>query len=65
MKKQKRLYFRKWVAYLLGMVDFGCVLVLASEVENLKDFFISKLVALLIFIVISHLLVKYTKQENI
>ena len=61
--KVKKLVFRKWVACLLGLIDFGCVLVLASEVENLKEFFISKLVALIIFIVISHLLIKYQRQE--
>lgn len=61
--KTKKLVFRKWVACLLGLIDFGCVLVFASESENLKTFFVSKLIALLIFIVISHLLIKYQRQE--
>lgn len=51
--------FRKWVKYLLIIINIIAFVILASEVKDLKVFVISKLIAITIFGINSKLLINY------
>lgn len=57
----KKLVFKKWVDYLMVVIQFILFLILAGEVDNMKVFVISKLIAMIIFIFNHMLMVKYSR----
>ena len=59
----KRLVLRKWFAYVLVIINMFAFCVMASEVEDLKLFVVSHLVALLVFASNSMLIIKYCRKE--
>lgn len=56
----KRLKLRKWAEYSLIIINILAFIVMASECESTKVFIISHLIAAIIFVLNSHLLIKYT-----
>lgn len=57
----KRLYFRKWVDVVLGLVEVMLLLLLGSEVDNTFIFVISKLIFMVLFILNGYLILKYSR----
>ena len=56
----KRRKLRKWVEYSLIIINILAFIVMASDCESTKVFIISHLIALIIFVLNNHLLIKYT-----
>lgn len=59
----KRLVLKKWVVIILAVVNMLALLVMGSEVEDLKLFVITHLVACLIFTGNMMLIIKYGRKE--
>lgn len=59
--EMKRLYFRKWVDVVLGLIEVMLLLLLGSEVDNTFIFVISKLIFMALFILNGYLLLKYSR----
>ena len=57
----KRLYFRKWVDVVLGLIEVMLLLLLGSEVDNTFIFVISKIIFMALFILNGYLLLKYSR----
>lgn len=58
----RKLVFKKWVTYLLVVINLLAVLIMASDCENISTFIIVHLVALIIFVINSMLLIKHSKE---
>lgn len=58
----RKLVFKKWVTYLLVVINLLAVLIMASDFENISTFIIVHLVALIIFVINSMLLLKHSKE---
>lgn len=56
----KRRKLRKWAEYSLIIINILAFIVMASDCESTKVFIISHLITLIIFVLNSHLLIKYT-----
>lgn len=59
----KRIYLKSWVVYFLMGINFISLLFMAGECEDLKTFVISHLIAMIIFVLNSYVLVKYTNKK--
>ena len=57
----KKRYLKKWVEYSIIFIQCILILLLSSEIENLKVFIISKIIILLIFYMNHLILEKYTR----
>lgn len=57
----KRLYFRKWVDVVLGIIETMLLVMLGSEVDNTFIFIISKLIFMTLFILNGYLILKYSR----
>ena len=57
----KKRYLKKWVAYILLIIQFMLILIIGGESDNLSIFTISKLIALTLLFLNHLILVKYTK----
>lgn len=58
---KKKVILKKWVEYILLIIQFILILILGAESDNFTIFLISKLIALAIFFVNHLILVKYTR----
>lgn len=58
----RKLVFKKWVTYLLVVINLLAVLIMASDCKNISTFIIVHLVALIIFVINSMLLIKHSKE---
>jgi hypothetical protein len=61
----KRLVLKKWVMVILAIINILAFIVMASEVDDLKLFVVSHLVACVIFTGNSMLIIKYGRKEII
>ncbi len=61
----KRVYFKKWVDVVLGIMQTILLILLGSEVDNTFIFVISKLIFLTLFILNSYLLIKYSRITEV
>lgn len=59
--EMKRLYFRRWVDVVLVIIETMLLLLLGSEIDNTFIFVISKLIFMVLFILNSYLLLKYSR----
>jgi len=59
----KRLVFKKWVLYVLAIINVFAFIVMASEVNDLGLFVVSHLVACIIFTINLMLIIKYGRKE--
>lgn len=59
----KRIVFKNWVVCLLGIINFVALMIMSSECESLFMFFMSHLIALLVFVFNSMLILKFGKKE--
>lgn len=57
----KKLVFKRWVDGLIILIQFLMIVIMASEVEDTKIFIVSKLIAMLIFILLYLLMIKYSR----
>lgn len=57
----KKRYLKKWVEYILLIIQFMLILIIGGESDNLSVFIISKLIALILLFLNHLILVKYTK----
>ena len=57
----KKVYFRKWVDVVLGIIQTILLILLGSEVDNTFIFVISKLIFMVLFILNGYLLLKYSR----
>ena len=57
----KKRYLKKWVEYILLIIQFMLILIIGGESDNLSIFTISKLIALTLLFLNHLILVKYTK----
>lgn len=60
--EMKKLVLRKWVAYLLIAINVLAFIVIASDVDDLKLFVVSHLVAGIVFACNSMLIIKYARR---
>ena len=57
---KKKLKLKKWVEYTLLVINFLMLMIMGSDYGNLAFFTISHLIALLVFMLNSYVLSKYT-----
>lgn len=57
----KRIVLKKWVEVVLIFIQVILFMILGSESDDLKVFVISKLIALIIFVMNSMILFKYSR----
>lgn len=60
----KRKKLKKWVVWLLRILFIGSVLVGISEVEDMKVFIISHLIAVIVMALTGYVLVKEAYNET-
>lgn len=60
----KRKKLKKWVVWLLRILFIGSVLVGISEVEDMKVFIISHLIAAVVMALTGYVLVKEANNET-
>ena len=61
----KKVYFRKWVDVVLGIIQTILLILLGSEVDNTFIFVISKLIFMILFILNGYLLLKYSRITEV
>lgn len=59
----KRKVLKNWVVMVLGFVNILAVLVMASDCDNIHNFFITHIIALAIFIINATIITKYGSKE--
>lgn len=59
----KRMYFKKWVTYLLIVVDFLLLLIMGSDCNNLLLFFIKNVITTALFLADTYLIIKYGSRK--
>lgn len=59
---KKRRYLKEWVVNTLVCINFFLIMLMGSEVEDMKLFVFSKLIMLMVFILITLVLAKYSKM---
>ena len=59
-KKIKRRKLKKWCEVLLGTISIITFILFGSDTPNLRDYAISHLIALTIFIIANFILYKYS-----
>ena len=64
-KKNKKLVLKKWITFVLALINVICFVIMASDVDSLKVFVITHCIACLIFAFNSMLLIKYGREVNI
>lgn len=57
----KRIVLKKWVEVVIIFIQVLLIMIMASESDDLKVFVISKLIALVIFVINSLILFKYSR----
>lgn len=57
----KRIVLKKWVEVVIIFIQVLLIMIMASESDDLKVFVISKLIALIIFVINSLILFKYSR----
>ena len=57
-----RLVFKKWVVWLLIIINTFAICIMGSECEDLTLFIIGHLIAGIVFVINSQLLLKYGKE---
>ncbi len=60
----KRKKLKKWVVWLLRILFIGSILVGISEVEDMKVFIISHLIAVIVMALTGYVLVKEAYNET-
>lgn len=58
----KKRYLKKWVEVVLAIILLAALVVMGAEVE--KYFIISKLIAMVVFIISGYILLKYARPEE-
>lgn len=61
----KKVYFKKWVDVVLGIIQTILLILLGSEVDNTFIFVISKLIFIILFMLNSYLLIKYSRITEV
>ena len=64
-KNIKKLVLKKWITFVLALINIVCFVIMASDVDSLKVFVITHCIACLIFAFNSMLLIKYGREVNI
>lgn len=57
----KRIVLKRWVEVVIIFMQVILIMILGSESDDLKVFVISKLIALIIFVINSLILFKYSR----
>ena len=57
----KKTYLKKWVEVVIVFIQVILFMILGSECDDLKIFIVSKLIALIIFVINSVILFKYLR----
>lgn len=57
----KRIVLKKWVEVVIIFIQVILFMILGSESDDLKVFIVSKLIALILFVINSAILFKYSR----
>lgn len=57
----KKIYLKRWVEVVIVSIQFILFMILGSECDDLKIFIVSKIIALIIFVINSAILFKYSR----
>ena len=60
--KMKKRYLKKWVEVVLAMILLASLVVMGAEIK--KYFIISKIIAMVIFLMSGYILLKYARPEE-
>ena len=61
MNDKRKVYLKKWVEVAIIFIQAILFMTLAGECDDLKIFIVSKIIALIIFVINSKILFKYSK----
>ena len=61
MKDKRKLYLKKWVEVAIIFIQAILFMTLAGECDDLKIFIVSKIIALVIFLINCYILSKYSR----
>ena len=61
MKDKRKLYLKKWVEVAIIFIQAILFMTLAGECDDLKIFIVSKIIALVIFLINCYVLSKYSR----
>lgn len=59
--KMKKIYLKKWVEVVIVFIQVILFMILAGDCDDLKIFIVSKIIALIIFVINSKMLFKYSR----
>ncbi len=59
--KMKKIYLKKWVEVAIIFIQVILFMILAGDCDDLKIFIVSKIIALIIFVINSKILFKYSR----
>lgn len=57
----RKKYFKKWVEVVIIFIQVILFMILGAECDDLKIFIVSKIIALIIFVINSKILFKYSR----
>ena len=59
--KMKKIYLKKWVEVVIIFIQVILFMILGSDCDDLKIFSVSKIIVLIIFVINSKILFKYSR----
>lgn len=59
--KMKKRYLKKWVEVVIIFIQVILFMILSSDCDDLKIFSVSKIIVLIIFVINSKILFKYSR----
>lgn len=59
--KMKKIYLKKWVEVVIIFIQAILFMILGSDCNDLKIFIVSKIIVLIIFVINSKILFKYSR----
>lgn len=59
--KMKKIYLKKWVEVVIIFIQVILFMILSSDCDDLKIFSVSKIIVLIIFVINSKILFKYSR----